>query len=109
MKKEIINNTLSIMIDGMEIRTKEQLLTTMKEAFSFPDYFGMNWDALDEVLKDLSWLKRVQSIQITFENSSQILSSATENDRLFFRDIMNVTASYWKDDDCRNFIVAFND
>lgn len=95
MKKEIINNTLSIMIDGMEIRTKEQLLTTMREALSFPDYFGMNWDSLDEILKDLSWLEGVESIQIVFENSSQILSSATENDRLVFKDIVNSTIEYW--------------
>lgn len=54
MKKEIANNTLSIVIDGMEMRTKDQLLATMKDALSFPDYFGMNWDALDEVLQDLS-------------------------------------------------------
>ena len=97
MKKEIINNTLSIMIDGMEIRTKEQLLTTMKEAFSFPDYFGMNWDALDEVLKDLSWLEGVESIHIVFENSSRILSSSNESDKLKFRNLIDSSVNYWDD------------
>ena len=96
MKKTIENKKLSIVFDGSELKTKEQLMLKMKEAFSIPDYFGMNWDALDEVLRDLSWLDGIETIQITFENSSQILSSATENDKLIFKDIVNSTIEYWK-------------
>ncbi|MEM8997661.1 MAG: barstar family protein [Acidobacteriota bacterium] len=33
--------------------SKERLLAAVAEAMSFPDYFGMNWDALDESLGDL--------------------------------------------------------
>ena len=95
MKKEIINNTLSIMIDGTEVRTKEQLLTIMKEALSFPDYFGMNWDALDECIKDLSWLKEIDLIEILITNSIQILSLASEKDKTIFHSIMNTTVDYW--------------
>ena len=38
------------------ITDTETLFTTLADALSFPDYFGMNWDALDECIRDLSWL-----------------------------------------------------
>lgn len=95
MKKEIANNTLSIVIDGMEMRTKDQLLATMKDALSFPDYFGMNWDALDEVLQDLSWLEDVEKVEITFTNSSQILLDGIGKDKSIFQGIMNSAIEYW--------------
>lgn len=96
MKKEVKNNTFSIVIDGMEIRTKEQLLTTMKDALSFPDFFGMNWDALDDLLHDLSWLEDVESVEIVFTNSDQILSADTYNNKAVFQRIMDSAVEYWK-------------
>lgn len=35
---------------------KFSLLSWYADALSFPDYFGYNWDALSECLRDLSWL-----------------------------------------------------
>ena len=34
---------------------KEDLLDRIAEALSFPDWFGRNWDALEDCLTDLSW------------------------------------------------------
>jgi len=34
---------------------KEALLRTLAEALSFPQWFGGNWDALEDCLSDLSW------------------------------------------------------
>ena len=96
MKNEITNNTLTIVIDGMEIRIKEQLLTTMKEALFIPDYFGMNWDALDEVFQDLSWLEGIKTVEITFTNSNMILSVDTDENKAIFREIMDSAVEYWK-------------
>lgn len=39
-----------------EIAGTEELMDGLAVGFSFPDYFGRNWDALDECLRDLSWL-----------------------------------------------------
>lgn len=37
--------------------SKTELLEQLAREFEFPDYFGHNWDALEECLHDLSWLE----------------------------------------------------
>jgi aminoglycoside 6'-N-acetyltransferase I len=43
-------------ISGVGVTDKQSLLTAVARAGQFPDYFGYNWDALDEMMRDLSWL-----------------------------------------------------
>jgi hypothetical protein len=38
------------------IRSKAELLEAFASAGHFPDYFGWNWDALQDCLRDLSWI-----------------------------------------------------
>jgi hypothetical protein len=38
------------------ITTKEALMDALQSALRFPEYFGGNWDALEECVRDLSWL-----------------------------------------------------
>lgn len=38
------------------IKSKTALLEALFVALRFPDYFGGNWDALEECIHDLSWL-----------------------------------------------------
>jgi len=38
------------------ITTKEALFAELAQRLQFPDYFGANWDALWECIRDLSWL-----------------------------------------------------
>jgi hypothetical protein len=46
------------------IRSKEKLLAVFAEKLRFPKYFGWNWDAFEECLKDLSWLPADQGVAI---------------------------------------------
>ena len=38
-----------------EARSKEALLERFATALAFPEWFGANWDALEDCLGDLSW------------------------------------------------------
>ena len=39
------------------ISAKDPLLRTLSQVLGVPEYFGGNWDALDECLSDLSWIE----------------------------------------------------
>lgn len=43
-------------IDGATLGGKQDLMAALAAALELPDWFGGNWDALDESLRDLSWL-----------------------------------------------------
>ena len=43
-------------IDAARIDDKGKLLGAIAASMQFPSYFGGNWDALEECLRDLSWL-----------------------------------------------------
>jgi hypothetical protein len=43
---------------ALDIDTKEQLLDAIAAAMEFPDYFGRNWDALNDCLGDMMWATR---------------------------------------------------
>jgi len=38
------------------VNSDKELFTVISTAMRFPDYFGNNWDALDECLGDMDWL-----------------------------------------------------
>jgi RNAse (barnase) inhibitor barstar len=50
------------------IRSKEKLLAILADRLRFPRYFGYNWDALEECLRDLSWLPPGQRVEIVHQD-----------------------------------------
>ncbi len=46
----------TVVVDGRAARDKASLIEACARAFAFPDWVGRNWDALEDALRDLSWL-----------------------------------------------------
>lgn len=43
-------------IKGVGVNDKATFLAAAGQAFAFPDYYGKNWDAFEEMINDLEWL-----------------------------------------------------
>jgi hypothetical protein len=77
-------------IDLAGIREKGALLPKLARALEFPDWFGQNWDALEDCLGDLSWLEAAGHVVI-FRNAEELGADDTG----VLRDVLASTAEFW--------------
>ena len=87
---------IELVLDGEKLKNKEQLLRALKEGLCFPDCFGFNWDALQDCITDLSWLKGVSKVDIAIKNSNKLMSDEPESSRQTFFEIMDYAVSFWQ-------------
>ena len=67
---------------------KERLLQNIARALEFPDWFGGNWDALEDCVTDLSW-RDAAGYVLLFEG-------ATPGDELgVLIDVLRTAAEHW--------------
>ncbi len=65
-----------------DMKDKAQLLVFLQRALALPDYFGQNWDALEECLLDFERLKREPVILV---NQDIPLHGKPEDQRLYLQ------------------------
>ena len=69
---------------------KADLLRTIAEALDFPDWFGNNWDALEDCLTDLSWREAAGHV-LVFEGTG----SLPLDERGTLIDVVASAAQFW--------------
>lgn len=69
---------------GGRLRRKQDLLRALATGLKLPKYFGHNWDALEECLRDLSWMPADASIVLLHEQ----LPLADEDQRKTYIEIL---------------------
>jgi barstar (barnase inhibitor) len=75
-------------LDVVTIDAAASVFDAMARALDFPDWFGANWDALEDCLSDLSWRKR--------EGHVLLLRSYPAGDELgLLTDVLRSVADYW--------------
>ena len=73
-----------VRLDARRLTGKEGLLTALGTALDLPDYYGANWDALEECLNDLSW--RRGSVVVLIEHAAALDAGILENLLEIWRD-----------------------
>lgn len=97
-RRELITNlqNLNIVtheIDCSSINSEEDLFDRFAETLNFPDYFGKNWNALWDMLTDLSWLPEKNRV-IILDNISHIGRQEPYMVNLMF-EYLRDAAVYW--------------
>jgi RNAse (barnase) inhibitor barstar len=65
----------------------------LADALQFPEYFGHNWDALEECLADLEWLP-AKGYVLLFTEAECILAG-NEDDFATFLEVLNDAGEAW--------------
>ncbi len=68
---------VTYVLDESKIVDKATLLVELARVFGFPDYFGHNWDALNDCLGDIASNYPIGSIQIVWDTRGSKIDTAT--------------------------------
>ncbi len=74
-------------LQGSSITDRNTLFHHLAKQMHFPDYFGNNWDALEECMSDLTDWQPAKGYVVIFEDAALFCKSAP-NDFLTFVDIV---------------------
>lgn len=84
----------AIHLDGRKMQTSNDFYDEISRSFNLPSYFGRNYNALSEVLCDLSWMRKDRYLVIIY-NSGSVLCDASSEAKDGFLDTMNHVGREW--------------
>ena len=87
-----------IVIDGAEVVDKETFLEQCALVFGLPEWFGMNWDALEECLSELEL--DTPGLVVLWSSWSE-MARAKPEDFAVAVDILRIAARTWAEDDVK--------
>jgi len=85
-----------------EISSKRELHNALDTALNFPEYYGSNWDALDECLRDFEWISQQSVILI-----HQDLPTLDQLSMTIYLDILLYAIAKWYESEKHKFKVMF--
>ncbi|MEZ5671432.1 MAG: barstar family protein [Thiotrichaceae bacterium] len=81
-------------LDGTQIKNKNDFFKEIATVMQFPEYFGENWDALQDCLTDLSWCA-AKEYWLIYDNARNF-AHATPDDWQTLCGILQDTVIYWQ-------------
>lgn len=84
-------------VDLAGVKTKEQLLATLAERLAFPEWFGHNWDALNDVLAEMAW-EQSGGVVLTLGNCGDLAQADPETFETALEVLDNVAEGCYDED-----------
>jgi RNAse (barnase) inhibitor barstar len=84
-------------VDIAGVRTKDELLGRLAERLGFPDWFGRNWDALNDVLGEQAW-EQPRGIVLTLEHCGDLAAADAETFETALEVLDSVAESCYDED-----------
>jgi RNAse (barnase) inhibitor barstar len=69
---------LVVQLDAVRIATLEELFREYVREFQLPEYFGWNWPAFYECMRDLSWLPATSYLTVIFNSTALLRAEPAE-------------------------------
>ena len=82
-----------VTLDAARMANDQLVFEQFDRGLRFPDYFGWNWDALADCLRDLGWLP-ADAYLIVVTNADRLLADEPAARELLFR-TLRTSASHW--------------
>jgi len=86
-----------VRVDLGAVADKPGLLAAIAAAMAFPDWFGGNWDAMEDCLTDLSW-NRARGYVLLLEHCASLRKHAAR-DLATAVEIFESVAEFWDEQD----------
>jgi RNAse (barnase) inhibitor barstar len=83
-----------VKLDLRKVRGKKEFLARFAKALHCPPYFGMNWDALTDCMRDLSWLN--DNGWVVMLLNGQEFAVKNQDDFMTAIDVLQTAAEYWR-------------
>lgn len=90
------NSANLFILEGKNMKTRSDLFSEIAKILHFPNYFGNNWNALDDCLQDLDWIHS-NSIIIIIRDFDKILLEDNTKEKNIFLDCVKAANDFWED------------
>ncbi|MET8361047.1 barstar family protein [Micromonospora sp. NPDC005171] len=80
-------------LDATRMTDADHVFYEFSDALCFPGYFGWNWNALSDCLRDLNWLP-AEGYLVVVENAPRLLPTSAEDRHTLFQ-ILAQAVHHW--------------
>ncbi len=103
--------TYAAYLRGKRCRTKASFFREISAAMQFPAYFGENWDALSECLRDLNEWLSFKAVTVVIDDYDRLFGSGQKasRDRETMRGVFEDAAVFWAVRDVAFRVVAISE
>lgn len=84
------------------ITTRQALFDALRREVNFPEYFGANWDALADCLRDLGWIEQRRVVLVHDD-----LPALDEGALTTYLEVLSECVRDWKPGEQHELIVVF--